>query len=96
MLLRMARSVHCILELPDAFCCEIDHVVSLRTLSGEQQYLAVSPTNYLAGVRGLVCEAFQKPNFNVELVNIATNEVSTKEHHQPFLNPDASIYHVLF
>ena len=71
-------------------------MVSLRTLSGEQQYLAVSPTNYLADVRGLVCEAFQKPNFNVKLVNIATNEVSTKGHHQPFLNPDASIYHVLF
>ena len=47
-------------------------------------------------VRGLVCEAFCKPNFNVKLVNIATNEVSTKGHHQPFLNPDASIYHVLF
>ena len=94
--LRMARLVPCILELPGAFCCENAHMVSLRTLSGEQQYLAVSPTNYLADVRGLVCEAFQKPNFNVKLVNIATNEVSSKGHHQPFLNPDASIYHVLF
>ena len=92
----MARLVPCIVELPGAFCCENAHMVSLRTLSGEQQYLAVSPTNYLADVRGLVCEAFQKPNFNVKLANTATNEVSTKGHHQPFLNPDASIYHVLF
>ena len=92
----MARLVPCILELPGAFCCENAHMVSLRTLSGERQYLAVSPTNYLADVRGLVCEAFQKPNFNVKLVNIATNEVITKGHHQPFLHPDASIYHVLF
>ena len=48
---RMARSVPCILELPGAFCCENAHVVSLRTLSGDQQYLAVSPTSYLADVR---------------------------------------------
>ena len=56
----------------------------------------MSPTNFLADVRGLVCEAFCKPNFDVNLGNVATDEVITKGHHQPFLNPASSVYHVLF
>ena len=40
--LRMSHLVPCIVELLGAFCFENAHMVSLRTLSGEQQYLAVS------------------------------------------------------